>query len=653
MGKIKLSALLSDGMVLQRETENRIWGYAGGGKMIRLRMGAYRTATETGADGYFELKLPPMKTGGPWTIQLDDGEDSREICDILFGDVFLLGGQSNMEMPIASVMERYGAEIAEAVEKEIRMFDVPKEYAFGEKREEIEKGCWKRACGEDLLLFSAAGFFAAKALYDKIRVPIGLLQAPVGGTPIKAWCSEETIRELGYDAEELAECTQEVYTQEVCTQEKDAQEENIQERSIQESYPQMVERTEAEREKSWWEEALAGKDGRKGSVSVPGFFSGTNLDGFCGALKLRKKVCLTENINWLKNVAKMYLGAVIDADFTCVNGVKVGETDYRYPPRIYEIPSGILHPGENEVEVTMLIFRGEGGFMPGKEYEICYTDSMQTCIPLTGEWEYEILKEMPELPEATFFIYKASGMYQGMLYPLRKWRLKGCLFYQGESNTGRAETYEQEFTAMVADWRALFKQPDLPFVCVQLAGFADGREEAQGTEWARLREAQRCASEHMKNVLMAQAYDLGEYNDLHPSDKKTVGMRIALAAERLIYGRDVVCQGASVKEVKMQNDVVKVTFAPEDTVLHIGVQGMDGIKARSTADEGLGFAWIWADGSRSRAQARLTGSNEVELVVPQEGICMGISYAWNDCPLDANLYNEQNLPVIPFELHFE
>lgn len=643
MGKIKLSALLSDGMVLQRETENRIWGYAKAGKMIRLRMGAYQTAVEAGTDGYFELKLPSMKAGGPWTILLDDGEDGRMICDILFGDVFLLGGQSNMEMPIASVMERYGAEIAETIEKEIRMFDVPKEYAFGEKREEIEKGCWKKAYGADLLLFSAAGFFAAKALYDKMRAPIGLIQAPVGGTPIKAWCSEETIRELGYDAEELAECTQEV-----CTQEK-----NAQERSIQERYPQMVERTEAEREKSWRKEALAGWDGRKGTVSVPGFFSGTNLDGFCGALKLKKKVCLPEDIDWSKNMVKLYLGAVIDADFTCVNGVKVGETDYRYPPRNYEIPSGILHPGENEIGMTMLVFRKEGGFMPGKEYKICYTDSTQIQIPLDGEWEYEIVKEMPELPESTFFIYKAAGMYQGMLYPLRKWRLKGCFFYQGESNTGRAETYEQEFTAMVTDWRELFKQPDLPFVCVQLAGFADGREDAQGMEWAHLREAQRCASEHMNNVLMAQAYDLGEYNDLHPSDKKTVGARIALAAERLIYGHDVVCQGAAVKEVSRQKDVVKVTFAPEDTVLHIGVQSTDGTKTRSMADEVLGFAWMRADGSRSRAQARLTGSNAVELVVPQEGIGSGISYAWNDCPLDANLYNEQNLPVIPFERRFE
>lgn len=629
MGKIKLSALVSDGMVLQRETENIIWGYAEENKIIRLRMAAYQTAGETGENGYFELKLPPMKTGGPWTILLDDGEDGRAIRDVLFGDVFLLGGQLNMEMPLADVKERYGREIAETVEKEIRMFDVPKEYSFGETRAELEKGCWRKACGADLLLFSAAGFFAAKELYDKMRVPIGLIQAPMAGSPVKAWCSEETIRALSYDAEELAECTQEG--------------------STQETYPQMVERIESEREKAWWKEAQTGTDGRKGVVDVPGFFAGTDLEGFCGAIKLKKKIRLTKKTDWSKCAAKMYLGAVIDADLSYVNGVKIGETLYRYPPRIYEIPSGVLHAGENEIELTMLVFRGEGGFMPGKEYKISFGDSDGVYITLEGEWEYEIIKEMPKLPEQTFFIYKAAGMYQGMIYPLRRWQLKGCFFYQGESNTGRAETYEQEFTAMIADWRELFEQPDLPFVCVQLAGFADGRKETDGTDWARLREAQRCVSEHTKNVFMAQAYDLGEYNDLHPSDKKSVGKRIALAAEKLIYGQDVVCQGAYVKDVSRCKDEVKVVFGPEDTVLHIGVQGTAGARAQNVSDTVMGFAWVQADGSRSKAQAKLTGKNIVELTMPQAYQCVGLSYAWNDCPLDANLYNEQNFPVIPFE----
>lgn len=617
MGKIRLSALISDGMVLQRETENVIWGYAKPGRDIRLFFGAYQTAAKAGEDGCFELSLPPMQAGGPWEICISDGEDSITIRDILFGDVFLLGGQSNMELPIARVMERFGEEIRTTVKQDIRMFEVPKEYAFGEKRAEIEKGQWIKAAQDELLLFSAAGYYAAEELYEREHVPIGLLQTAVGGTPVKAWCCEETVKKLGYDVSELAECKQE-------------------------GYPKKVEETEAERARLWWEEALAGNDKRSGTVELPGFFRGTVLKGFCGALKLRKKITLPEDVDWMGADATLYLGALIDADFAYINGKKVGETEYRYPPRIYEIPKGTLHAGENEIEIKMLVFNGEGGFMPGKEYEICYKDNGRKKVSLTGTWEYEIVKEMPELPETTFFQYKAAGLYQGMLYPVRNWKIKGCFFYQGESNTGRPETYEEEFTAMIADWRALFGEPDLPFIFVQLAGFADGKEHTDGIDWARLREEQRLTAEHVKNAMMAQAYDLGEYNDLHPTDKKSVGQRIALAAEKMIYGKNVVCQGASVKKVNQMPDKVQVIFEPEETVLHTVEKG-NGKK------NVCGFTWIKEDGSRVETLAELKNANIVEIQKTKEAAYVGIAYAWNDCPLDANLYNEEGLPVIPFE----
>lgn len=628
MGKIRLSALISNGMVMQRECENIIWGHCEQGRMIRLRMGAYQTAVEAGEEGYFEITIPPMKAGGPWTILLDDGEDSVMLSDVLFGDVFLLGGQSNMELPIARTMERYREEIENTIEKEIRMFEVPKEYLFGEKREELNDGYWRKACGEELQIFSAVGYFAAKELYEKRRVPIGLLQTAVGGTPVKAWCSEETIERLGFDAEELDECKQDGYTSE-------------------------VEQTEAKRAEEWWKEALAGNDGRKGRITLPGFFDKTDLHKFSGAVKLTKTVCLPETVNWETESAKLYLGALIDADFTYVNGIKVGETAYRYPPRIYQIPAGALHGGENKIEVTMLVFNGEGGFMPGKEYEICYGEELKTSISLAGEWEYEIVKEMEILPETTFFIYKAAGMYQGMLYPIRKWNIKGIFFYQGESNTGRPETYEEEYMAMVADWRALFRQEELPMIHVQLAGFADGKEKTDGTMWAKLREAQYRATKHGNNVQMAQAYDLGEYNDLHPTDKKTVGKRIALLAEKMIYGQDIVCQGSNVKKVEKDGNILHVMFEPEQAKLHAVRRGYEDAGNGKMADTIVyGFAWIKADGSRETVEGILTKENAVEIILPDEKQCVGISYAWNDCPLEANLYNEQELPVIPFEVRW-
>ncbi len=620
MGKIWLSALISDGMVLQRETENVIWGFAEAGRSIRLFLGSYQTEARAGEDGYFQVKLPQMPASGPWTLQLSDGEDFVTVRDVLFGDVFLLGGQSNMELPVARVMERFGEEIRHTVKPDIRMFEVPKEYAFGETRQEIEKGHWMKAAGEELQLFSAAGYFAAEELYEREHVPIGLLQTAVGGTPVKAWCCEETVRRLGYDVSDLAECKQE-------------------------GYAKKVEQEEAKRAEAWWAEALAGDGKRSGTITLPGFFSKTALDGFCGAVTLRKKFVLPEHVDWTKKEATLYLGALIDADFTYINGRKAGETAYRYPPRIYALPGGMLHAGENEIEIKMLVFTGEGAFMPGKEYAICYTDGEKKKIPLSGTWEYEIKKEMPKLPETTFFQYKAAGLYQGMLYPVRRWKLKGCFFYQGESNTGRPETYEEEFTAMIADWRALWGEPELPVIFVQLAGFSDGKEQTEGTNWAKLRDAQRRVAERTKETGMVQAYDLGEYNDLHPTDKKSVGKRLALAAEELVYGKNSAYRNTQVKQVNRLLGKVQVVFAPEETVLHIA-------EKENGKKELCGFCRINADGKREKAAAQLAGNDVVEVYLPQDAQCVGISYAWNDCPLDANLYDACGLPIVPFEVTF-
>lgn len=616
MGQIRLSALISDGMVLQRETENCIWGYGNPGKTIYLRLGDYQTKGEVRADGSFELQLPPMKKGGPWEMTLEDGEEQVTVRDILFGDVFLLGGQSNMELPVSRTLERYEKEIRSTAETQIRMFEVPKEYSFGEKREEIEQGRWWKAEGEELLLFSAVGYFAAKELHENENVPIGLLQTAVGGTPVKTWCSENTVRRLGYDAEELEECSQA-------------------------GYPKRVEQQEAKRAEEWWKAALNGTDetDTRGSIQIPGFFKGTELADFHGGLRLKRSITLSDKIDWERKT-KLYLGALIDADFTYVNGVKVGETAYRYPPRIYEIPAGLLHSGENTIEIEMLVFGNDGGFMPGKAYELQYGEKEEDRIDLSGEWKYEVIKPMEILPETTFFIYKAAGLYQGMLYPLRKWRLKGCFFYQGESNTGRTETYQEELTAMISDWRALWQQKELPFIYVQLAGFSDGREHTDGTDWAKLREAQR-KTECVPHTMMVQAYDLGEYNDLHPTDKKNVGKRLALAAEKMIYGKNVICQGAQIKELVWKEEMAEVNFLPENTLLHV--------KGKET--QVLGFAAVLEDGSRIPVEAEIIAPAMVQVKLPQKQKICGLSYAWNDCPLEANLYNQAELPVVPFEIY--
>lgn len=626
MGKIILSALISDGMVLQRNTENTIWGYAEPEKWIQLTLDDYQTVTQANKNGYFEFLLPQRPEGGPWEILLSDGTDCTTIHDVLFGDVFLLGGQSNMELPVARTMERYCEEIRQTKEPEIRMFEVPKEYSFGSKREELENGCWLKAVGEELQLFSAVGYFAAKELHAYEEVPIGLIQSAVGGTPVKAWCKEETVRELGYDTQELEECKQI-------------------------GYPQQVEEQEAKYCEMWWENALSKTQDKveTGSVVVPGFFQDTGLEDFCGGICLTKTVILKSDVNWEQEEVTLYLGALIDADITYVNGKKIGETEYRYPPRIYTIPKGTLHAGENEITIKMLVFGNAGGFMPGKKYCLCYGKENKGKIELSGAWNYKIIRRMNSLPETTFFQYKAAGLYQGMLYPLRKWKLKGCFFYQGESNTGRPETYQTELEAMIRDWRELWKAEALPFLYVQLAGFGDGKESTIETNWAYLREAQRQVQNTIANTKMVQAYDLGEYNDLHPTDKKTVGQRIALAAEKFIYGKPVLYEDSEVAEVEWKENCAEVTFFPRESELQIGL-------TKQKNDTVRGFEVVYEDGTRKKVEAKLIqGAVKEERIRTKVNVpfltdkkITALCYAWNNCPLDANLYNEAGLPVVPF-----
>lgn len=638
MGKIRLTSFFSDGMILQRETENCIWGYAENSTRISCFLGDRPIVTKAMENGYFECWIPKMEAGGPWEIRISDGRESICIVDVLFGDVFLLGGQSNMELPIERVRERFEEELSDVEMGCIRTFEVPKEYAFRWKREMLTDGIWRKAVGGELSAFSAVGFFAARALWEKEKIPIGLFQTAVGGTPVKAWTSEETIRRLDLDAGELEECADASYVKQT-----EKKEEELEERWIAEAMLPF----EEEKEK--------GSHGqkKKGKVFVPGFFGEGDLCGFAGSLRLKKKILLTqEKVDKLlgqhcadeeqKMGAKLYFGTVIDADQIFVNGVKIGETAYQYPPRIYPIPEGLLQEGENEIEVHMLVMRGKGGTMPGKEYGIrC---GKREIADLRGVWEYEIMKDMRAssgyLGEKDFFSYKASGLYNGMLYPIRKCRFSGCFFYQGESNTGRPETYEKEFTEMIRDWRLLLGEPKLPFIYVQLAGFGDGIEHTKKALWASLREAQRRAGK-TENAGMVQAYDLGEYNDLHPLDKKSVGERISLAAQALIYKKDVVWKGPEVSRVLWENDCVRVSFSLQDERLSLCAKDSKTIFVR-------GFEIETKEGGKFPVKAHIWGRDQVIVKLPAKQNVESLMFAWNDCPLDADLYHTAGLPAVPF-----
>ena len=606
--KMRLSALFSDGMVLQREVENSVWGYAHPGEEITITIERCKQICQADDSGYFETMIPAMQAGGPYVLSVKGNDEELRVRDILIGDVFLLGGQSNMELPMSRCFERYEKEWNNFPTDKIRMFDVPKEYMFGGCRQELEKGRWVKAREEHLAAFSAVGFFTAQEIVRKENVPVGLLQTAVGGTPLKTWTSAETICELGLDEWELSEC-------------------------LREGYVEQTQTIELEREEMWRTRAREKDEDEtnQGIQRVPGLFLDGSLKGFYGGLHFTKKINIPADFIISGEPIKLYVGAMLDADVTYINGVQVGVTEYRYPPRIYPVPRAALKEGENTISIDMLVFRDTGGFMPGMRYEVVCGDKS---ISIEGDWEYEIVRRMAMLPNMTFFQYKASGLYQGMIYPLRRWKVKACLFYQGESNAERSQTYRLEYEAMIKDWRILFGCKELPFFHVQLAGFSEGRENTPGVEWAHLRQ-QQYEAQQMPGVYMVQAYDLGEYCELHPTDKRSVGKRMALALESYLYHRDVYCENPKANSFQWKEDRVAITFAPEDTLL------------RALGDV-RGFGMVTSSGEIVPARAKFVGLSKVEVYLDGYKDVQAVTYAWNDCPTTANLYNQAGLPVIPF-----
>lgn len=395
---VKLSSIFSDYMVLQRDTdENLFWGLAKGQVTVQFKNEEsgnqdeiFEETVAVDEGGNFKVSLPKRAAGGNFSLTVKDADgETIGFEHITYGDVFVCGGQSNMELPLARTMENYADEITATDNKNIRFFRVPEKFNFHHTEEMIESGSWQYAKMPEILNFGAVAYFTAKEISEKEGVTVGIYNTAIGGTPIKSWVGEETMRELGLHVAEYEECKNDEWVQE--TQRREQAED-------------MAWREDADKS---FEQDLSGN--LSGTFNVPGFFEGTPLGGKCLAVHFKKEFELGDG--WSDEETKLYLGAIIDSDKVYVNGEFVGETGYLYPPRIYKIPQGLLKKGKNVIEIRFLVFRREGGFMPGlgKYYMIKRPDG--ETVSLAGEWEYTVAKEMPYIENMTFFSYKATGVY--------------------------------------------------------------------------------------------------------------------------------------------------------------------------------------------------------------------------------------------------
>jgi len=609
---IKLPRLVSDGMVLQRDAEIKIWGWASAGEKVNITFRNSTYTTTASAKGEWEIKLPVQSAGGPYEMTVNN----ISIKDILVGDVWICSGQSNMELPIRRVLDLYADEVHNINNPYIRQFRVPLKYNFSQPENDFESGSWKAVTPENVLDFSAVAYFFAKDLYEKYQVPVGLINSAVGGSPVEAWISEDNLKHFPSYLEMAKQCAVPGYIDNIRTAEN------------KKSYEWYSELNNKDKGISEWNKPDADTSGW-GTVYLPGYWADQGVTNSKGSFWFRKDFEISESM--VGKPAVLRLGCIVDSDSAFINGHFVGNITYQYPPRIYNIPEGVLKKGKNNVTVRVVNSGGKGGFVEDKPYRIVLGGDY---IDLTGEWKYKVGAEMPPAPSQTFFQYKPMGLYNGMIAPSIKHGVKGVIWYQGESNTGNVEDYKKLFPALIQDWRTNFSSPQLPFIYVQLANFMETSEQPSDGGWARLREVQRQVL-NIPNTAMAVITDVGEWNDIHPLNKKDVGHRLALAAMKTAYGdHNIVSSGPMFKSMSVRGNKIVLDFAVDGKGIAMGEE----LRGFAIAGEDRQFIW---------AKARIEGN---KVVVWNDNIAnpVAVRYAWADNPAGANLKNKEGIPASPF-----
>ncbi len=617
--QITLPKLVSNGMVLQQKQKLNLWGWASANEAITISFFNHDYQTQANKKGEWNIQLPPLKAGGPYQMKLE-GKNSITLDNIYIGEVWLCSGQSNMELPMRRVAPLYKNEMDTVNNTTIRIFRVPQTFDFHQPKTQLKSGEWLPATKENISEFSAVAYFFAKHLQKTEHVPIGLINASLGGSPVESWICEDSIKQYPDAYNDLLECKDDTWVKSIQDKEhaRDSQ------------WYQQLSLNDRGLQNNWKSSTL--DDNNWLSIQVPDFWENSVLESVNGVIWFRKKVTINQSMTNIE--AMLELGAIIDADSVFVNGQFIGNTTYRYPPRWYKVPANLLQEGENTIAIKVISQSGSGGFVPDKPYRLC---TNKDTIHLDGSWKYKIGTTASPLPGQTFFRWRPTGLYNGMIHPIIHYTIKGAIWYQGESNVNNASEYEKRLSSMIRNWRADWNQGDFPFLIVQVANYLSPDSIPSESNWATLRDAQYQVARKIKNANLAATIDIGEWNDIHPLNKETVGIRLALAAQKTAYQRDdIIASGPEFKDFKIKKNTLVVSY----TQVGSGLVTNDGKTPQGFAIAGSDSSFVWAE-------ARIKGS-KVIVWHPSIQHPTAVRYGWADNPDTVNLYNKEGLPAIPF-----
>ena len=616
-----VSPMFGDNMVLQRGKANRFWGWAKPGQAIRVEIAGQTATAVTGPDGRWQAEVKVPAPGGPYTVKITGPEQSVVLHEVLVGDVWLCGGQSNMELGLGQV--RNGdEEIKSANHPEIRLFMVQQHVSYSPTA--VPQGSWKICSLQTVASngwngFSAVAYFFGRKLQDELHVPIGLIEDCWGGTPAESWMSPESLHKLkDFDAP-LAEI----------------------ERLHAKGGPEYgsflmhwLDEYDVGLQSNTWAAADLDDAGWK-TVQIPGGFAELGVADAPSICWFRKEFTLPDPLP--AGQATLCLGSIEKMDTAYLNGQWVGASSWVENPRAYVIKSGVLKPGRNVLAVRVFKLKPQGGFL-AKPDGLHLILGDQSVIPLTGEWKGALSVDArpPHPLPLTFENYPTMPaiLYEGMIEPVAPLSIRGAIWYQGEANAERAHQYQTLLPAMIGDWRRLFGQGEFPFYIVSLPAFTHRREQPGDDAWAELREAQALTARNVKNSGLAVIIDTGDPDNIHPKDKKVVGERLALCALAGEYGKKIFHAGPTFTSAEHLPGALKLHFSHTDGGLVV-----KGDKLEEFAVAGRDRQWHWAD-------AKVEGDSVV-VSSPMVSDPQAARYAWQANPA-ATLYNGAGLPAAPF-----
>lgn len=637
---LKLNSLFSDHMVLQQKSNVTFWGtFRPSNEIIITSNWGETGKSSVDVNGNWNVSLKTPEAGGPYTIEVKSGSQKTIIKDVLVGEVWLASGQSNMEMtmlgwPPNDVINNAEEEIAKSTNFEIRMFNVAKELSLNALSD--VKGSWKISGPEETQNFSATAYFFAKELSKRLQIPIGIIHSSWGGTPAESWTSQETINTLpelrklklalNNSSQYEAELNWFSHFEQIKMPIGDRQWDNL------DLGDNMVSKT-------------SHNDGEWEEIYLPGSYDKLVEGGeFNGAVWFRKNVFIDD----ITSDYTLTIGAIDDMDETYVNGHKIGGytgMGYWNKRREYEIPKSILRKGNNLIAVKAIDAEGEGEVIG----PLTLSNNSNTKISLSGDWKYSVIAE---IHNKKLFLYNIDEvdfssrvvteelnpgvptvLYNGMINPLVPYTIKGVIWYQGESNVGRAAQYKELFPAMINDWRRKWNY-DFSFYYVQIAPFQYNlNSDALSDNSQDLREAQR-HSLYLKNTGMAVTLDIGNFNNIHPSNKQEVGNRLARLALFHDYNFNLIPSGPIFKELKVDKEKLILKFYNP------------GSKLVAKGDL-LGFEIAGLDKKYVYANARII-DNTVELFSDNIKKPVYARYAWRDKAVPT-LFNSEGLPASSFK----